>query len=122
MKLPTINITGCGRKACSQIEALLDSGCSLTMVSKERASQMGAILLDESTQIVGVTGHTFPAELGVVALTVGGQTKLTLVGIADKKNMAGHEAIVGSDIMRDNCCVISFSDDLGGAIGVSCKC
>jgi predicted aspartyl protease len=126
MGTPRKKLTICGTNACGSAEALLDTGADMTLLSREFAEKVGAAPLGETTSMKSATGQAFEVQQAIVSghldRKCGGLLK---VGITNKENLGGEDAIIGNDMMGQKCMKIEFDPEECGvsqSVRVGCDC
>jgi predicted aspartyl protease len=126
MGTPRKKFTICGIDACDSVEALLDTGADMTLLSRELAEKVGAFALQEKIPMKSATGQNFLVQQAIVEGNLGGECGGSLiVGITDRKNLGGEDAIVGNDLMGQKCMTIKFGHEECGLpqlVRVWCGC
>jgi len=126
MGTPREKLIVCGRDSCSSVEALLDTGSDVTLLSEETAKKIGAAPLRETIPMSSATGHRFSARKAVVAGSLDGECDgIFIVGITDKKNLSGEDAIIGNDLMGQKCLKVEFEPKQPGIpqrVRSGCNC
>ena len=126
MGTPRKTLTACGLDACGSVAALLDTGADMTLLSREFATEVGALLLDETVSMKSATGQNFLVEKAIVLGYLGGECGGPLVvGVTDDKNLGREAAIIGNDMMGERCMKIEFEPEECGvpqSVRVGCDC
>lgn len=126
MGTPRRKFKVCGIDACGSVRALLDTGADVTLLSRELAERVGALPLREATLMKSTTGQEFQARRAVVLGHLDGDCGGALiVGITDRENLGGEDAIIGNDIMGEKCMKIEFEPEKRGEpqlVRVGCDC
>ena len=123
---PKTRFIACGKVACASTKALLDTGADVTLLSREFAKRLGVINLPQAITMRSATGQSFQVQRGVVQGHLEGNCSgLLLVGITDRQNLGGKDAIIGNDVMGKKCMKIKFKPEVSGhpqSIKIGCGC
>lgn len=126
MGTPRGKLMACGIDSCSLFEALLDTGCDVTLLSKEVAKKIGAVPLCETVPIKSATGQSFVAQKAAIAGSLDGKCEgIFIVGVADKENLGDEDAIIGNDLMGQKCLKMEFEPEEPGmpqSVRIGCDC
>jgi predicted aspartyl protease len=126
MGTPRKMFTVCGLDSCSSTKALLDTGADLTLLSGDFARHLGTLTLDEPIFMKSATGQSFSVQQAIVFGHLDGECEGPIVvGITEKKNLGGENAIIGNDMMGQKCMKIEFDPEKCGVsqlVRVGCDC
>lgn len=92
----------CGQCSCRQSNALFDSGADRTIISREVADNIGALLTGETIVMNDASGNEIIADEAIVRIEIPGTTCGKDAKVAVPRNpLPGNEVIIGNDFMKD---------------------
>jgi predicted aspartyl protease len=94
-------VTVCGPKGCASVEGLVDTGASMTMMSRELAERIGIDARHNGVKAHGIDGPAFDVKDGEATVCLPGRCACRKVKAMVHSNTGGFDLIVGMDYLGD---------------------